>query len=498
MYLTAGTQAFARRGVRESTLFTRLARDGMRPLPLVVHPSDTCGAVVERLAESGESSALAVDDARGVVGIVTERDIAHRVTYRISADTPVERVMSRPVHLVQASEYLYQAIGRMRRYHLRHMPVVDDDGTPVGMLDLHAALGTAAGALVERIDRLTHEGTREGLKAVKDAQVEVAEQLFAEGMRATGIQGLLTAVNRDLHRRVAELCSAEMAEDGWGPPPVAYALIVMGSGGRGESFLAPDQDNGMILEDYPDERHKLVDTWFIELAERLTKDLDTIGFPLCRGNVMATNPVWRKTISQWREQTRIWMSRRGSILTRLADIFFDFRLAAGREDLADALRSHVVGLAYRNPSFIREMYGDGLNPVGLKSFGRLVTEQHYASGAKYLDLKYRGTLPLVESARLLALRHGLQAPSTLGRLAGLAEAGAVGADEYEALDGAFEYLTGLLLGQQIHDYREGRAVSNRVDLQPVSRRERRRIVESLRAIDSFQKRVKAELTADVF
>ncbi len=498
MALPAEHQMPLRPGVRESTLFTRLARDGMRPLPLVVRPSDTCGSVVERLTESGESSALVYDEARGVVGILTERDIAHRVAYRIPSETAVEQVMSRPVHLVHADEYLYQAIGRMRRYRLRHMPVVDASGTPVGMLDLHAALGTAAAPLVERIDRLTHEGTREGLKAVKDAQVEVAEQLFAEGMRATEIQDLLTAVNRDLHRRVVELCAAEMAENGWGPQPVDYALIVMGSGGRGESFLAPDQDNGMILEDYPDARHKLVDTWFIELAERMTADLDAIGFPLCRGNVMATNPVWRKTISQWREQTRIWMRRRGTILTRLADIFFDFRAAAGQDALAEDLRHHVVGLAHRNPSFIREMYGDGLNPVGLKVFGRLVTEQHFATGAKLLDLKYRGTLPLVESARLMALRHGIEAPSTLGRLAELADAGAVGAEEHEALDGAFEHLTGRLLAQQIHDYRQGRSVSNRIEIRSLTRRERSRIVESLRAIDGFQKRVKSELTADVF
>ena len=29
----------------------------------------------------------------------------------------------------------------------------------------------------------------------------------------------------------------------------------MGSGGRGESYLFPDQDNGFILADYPDAEH---------------------------------------------------------------------------------------------------------------------------------------------------------------------------------------------------------------------------------------------------
>ena len=39
---------------------------------------------------------------------------------------------------------------------------------------------------------------------------------------------------------------------------------------NGESFLFPDQDNGFILDKYPDDRHTSVDAYFIELARRVT------------------------------------------------------------------------------------------------------------------------------------------------------------------------------------------------------------------------------------
>ncbi|MSO89125.1 MAG: hypothetical protein EXQ89_04035 [Rhodospirillaceae bacterium] len=50
-----------------------------------------------------------------------------------------------------------------------------------------------------------------------------------------------------------------MQDRGRSPPPVALSLIVMGSGGRGESFLFPDQDNGIIIADYPDDAHDRID-----------------------------------------------------------------------------------------------------------------------------------------------------------------------------------------------------------------------------------------------
>ena len=65
-----------------------------------------------------------------------------------------------------------------------------------------------------------------------------------------------------------------------GAPPVPFCVIVMGSGGRGESYLYPDQDNGFILDDYPDDQHTELDAFFIKLAERMTRDLDMVGTPV--------------------------------------------------------------------------------------------------------------------------------------------------------------------------------------------------------------------------
>jgi signal-transduction protein with cAMP-binding, CBS, and nucleotidyltransferase domain len=290
-----------------------------------------------------------------------------------------------------------------------------------------------------------------------------------------------------------------MAAAGWGAPPVAFAAIVMGSGGRGESFLFPDQDNGLILADYPDAEHTQIDAFFIELADRMTGQLDQLGFPFCRGGVMAINPVWRKTLPQWRQQVTRWVAGRSEVAMQLADVLFDFRCVFGVPALAAGLRTTVLHLVQANPGFLRAMFGvQADHRAGLGWFGRLLTERDDPAHKGHINLKYAGTLPLAEAVRLLALRAGSETTGTLARLVALAAAGAVSRDEEDHLRGAFDHVTGLQLRQQINDFQAGRRVSNFVDPASLTVREIDLLKDGFRAINEFRDRIRAELTGDVF
>ena len=247
----------------QTAVFRRPCVTTWRRPPMPVATAMSRHDVVGRMAADRAPAAVVVDEAGRILGIVTEQDVVRRFPGGISRS---QAVMTAPVLTVRADDQLYRAIGFMRRHRLRHMPVVDAAGAVVGMLELHEALAVAAGPLVEDIDRLTHEDSLAGLAEVKAAQVQLAERLLADGVPAPEIQALLADINNDIHRRVLRLLVAELAARA-GPPPVPFACIVMGSGGRGESLLFPDQDNGFVLADYPDERHGEIDPWFIELAD---------------------------------------------------------------------------------------------------------------------------------------------------------------------------------------------------------------------------------------
>jgi len=471
----------------------------MAPPPAVVPEGGPVRAAVAGMSAAGTSAAVVLDEAGRLVGILTEQDVTRRIAGQDVLDQPIAVLMSRPVATVAVDQPLYEAIGFMRRRGLRHMPVVGEGGALAGMLYLDHALAAANAGLVEQIDRLTHDTTLEGLREVKAAQVELAAALFADRVPAPEIQQLISSINNDLHRRVLDLALADMAAAGWGAPPVAFAAIVMGSGGRGESFLFPDQDNGLVLADYPDAEHTRIDAFFVELAERMNGQLDQLGFPFCRGGVMAINPVWRKTLGQWRQQVTRWVVRRSEVAMQLADVLFDFRGVFGAPELAAGLRTTILELVRANPGFLRAMFGvQADHRAGLGWFGRLLTERDDPAHKGHINLKYAGTLPLAEAVRLLALRAGSEATGTLARLAGLAAAGAVSRDEEDHLRGAFDHITGLQLRQQIADFQAGRPVSNFVDPAGLTARETDLLKDGFRAINDFRGRIRAELTGDVF
>ncbi|MBM3525373.1 MAG: CBS domain-containing protein, partial [Alphaproteobacteria bacterium] len=131
-------------------VFTKKVADFMRQRYHAARPSTPIGDVLAGLAAERVSSALVVDDSGRLVGILTERDVAQRVALRVGADMAVERVMTAPVKTIAGDDLLFRAIGRMRRERLRHMPVVDDDGRPIGVLDLNEALAAAAARMVDQ------------------------------------------------------------------------------------------------------------------------------------------------------------------------------------------------------------------------------------------------------------------------------------------------------------------------------------------------------------
>jgi CBS domain-containing protein len=482
----------------QTAAFRRRVRDHMQGPPVVVPGGLPVLEVVARMTEARASAAVILEAGR-VAGILTEQDVTRRIAGRPVEGRPVADVMTRPVATIRADQPLYEAIGFMRRLGLRHMPVVDAEGGLCGMLYLRDAFAAADPSLVEHIDQLTHETTLAGLREVKAAQVRLAADLFADRVPSPEIQSLISHINNDIYRRVVQLNLDAMRGEGWGAPPVAFAAIVMGSGGRGESFLFPDQDNGFILADYPDDEHGRIDPFFIELAERMTTQMDQLGFPLCRGGVMAINPVWRKTESQWRQQVTRWIRRRSEIAMRLCDVLFDFQSVYGKADLAEELRGVILDQIRAYPGFLRAMFGvQADHRAGLGWFNRLLKERDDPAHRGEINLKYSGTLPLAEAVRLLALREGIAATGTLARIDALGAAGRISRDDHDHLHGAFDHITGLQLRQQIADYQAGRPVSNHVDPAELTARETDLLKDGFRAINDFRALVRSELTGDVF
>ena len=473
----------------QTDIFRRRVRDTLVDPPPVAACDIAVSDAVLRLSEARESGIVLVDDDCRPAGILTEADVARRVAFRLGGAEPVSAAMTSPVVTVEETEYLYRAIATMRRKALRHLPVVDAAGRLAGMLHLDRATAVLSDDLMERIDRLSEGGSETALAAVKAAEAEIAADLLADGSPVADILALITHVNNDVYRRVAEGILRETTD----APPAEFALIVMGSGGREENFLAPDQDNGLVIADYADIDHPRIDAWFIDFAERLTARMNAVGFPLCKGHVMATNPLWRKTQTQWREQIGIWMRRRSAAAVLLSDIFFDFAPVAGSAELAQPLRGLITAAMPENHPFLGDMLAqhEGMRSA-LGLFGRFRTERGM------IHLKHYGTQPVVTAIRLLALKAGVPSVSTLARIQALGEAGVLDADERAEITDAFNTVCRLLLQSQIASFEAGAPATNYVAPTKLRRAERRDLRLAFRTIDSLCDRVRADFTGEIF
>jgi signal-transduction protein with cAMP-binding, CBS, and nucleotidyltransferase domain len=447
--------------------------------------------LVARMREAGESKALITDAHGQIAGILTAEDLLERALFVVEPDQPVSAALRRRVPALHEHDRLYRGLAEMRRQRRNCLPVVDAAGGPIGLVRLEAVLGSGFGGLLGELDPAVTSESRPPSPDARAAQARLAAALLAADEPAMEVIGLINALNDDVTATVLRQALASMAEAGWGEPPVSFAVLVMGSAGRAESLLRPDQDNGFILADHLDSEHESIDRFFVELAQRFTRGLEQAGFPLCEGNVMATNPLWRKPLAQWQTQMTGWMRARGNQEIMFTDIFFDFRAISGPAELAAVLRRHVTAAARDNLPFLAQiswLQHDRTSSVDL--FGQLIaTDGPDADG---LDLKLRGSKPLVEIVRLLALKNGVEATGTPARLAALVEAGVLAEEDAGRLSEDVAFLLELLLRHQIGRISARRASDNCVEPESLGRPERERLVQVFRDIDRWRQRLVAD------
>ena len=460
----------------DSYIFERRVDDVMSTPVVTLGADATLREAAALMTERRIGAVLVGNPGSPPEGIVTERDVM-RAAASLSmepARTRLRGVMSKPVQTIGAGEPLYRALGRMDSGGFRHLCVVDVAGRAVGMLSQRDLLRHRARASLSLGDDVARAEDAVGLAAAFGKVAEVAECLVAEGVRAIEVARMVSGEARALTARAAEIVERRMAAAGR-PAPAQWCVFVLGSAGRGESLLSLDQDNALIhAGDSTD------DAWFAEFGAGVADLLDDIGLPRCKGGVMAANPEWRGTRSEWRRRIAEWLGRARSQDLLNVDIFFDLMPVAGDAALARELHADAVAAASQSRIFLAllaESVGNMSPSLGL--FGTLRTQ------AGRIDLKRGALLPLVGLSRTLALRAGSLELSTPGRLQAAAAAGHIVDSDCRMLVDAHADLLELVLRQQLADLAAGVRPSARVAVQPLGRERRRRLASELRRLEEM-------------
>jgi len=443
----------------DSYPYRHRVRDVMHTSPQIVEPGmKVSEALAQMMARQTSSVFVKPAGPGGAHGILTERDVLRGIDGQGAGalSKPVGSLAKFPLVAISQDEFVYRAVTTMAGGGFRHLGVVNDAGELTGALSARDLLKQRAGGAVLLGDSIDAAATPAELGRVWAGLTTVVRGLVSEDVDSRDIASVVSRELRALTARACALAEEQMKADGRGEPPQRYAMFVLGSGGRGESLLAMDQDNAIIFEN--GDEGGPVDEWFARLGQIVADTLNDAGVSYCKGNIMASHPAWRKDAARWRATVSEWLtkSRPDDILD--SDIFFDAVGVHGDRSMVDELVGEAVAAAGTAKDFLRAMglrTGDFETPVGW--LGRFKLDDGR------IDLKKCGLLPVFSCARVLALRHGFRVRSTPGRLAAARDLGLEGLYMADDLIEAHRVILDLILRQQLRDIEAGLKLGNKVD-----------------------------------
>lgn len=462
----------------DSYPYRHRVRDVMATPAEIVPASTSLRDALRRMMGVGVSSLFVSPVmAGGQMGIITERDILRTIDHGPEAwqARQVIEVASFPLETVADGDFLYRAFGRMRRKKFRHLGVTDESGRLVGALTQRDLLRQRADEAIALTDALGEAAGIGELASVWRKLSEAANALLSEGVAGRDIAGIISGEIQALTARAASMAEMEVSRGLPRPAKLRYAVLVLGSGGRGESLLALDQDNAMVF-DGDDEGSN----WLAQLAARMNGILDEIGVPFCKGGVMARNAEWRKNLVDWRQKIANWLSRSSPEDILDADIFFDAAPVFGDDTLADTLLADAFAAAAHSDVFLKLM---SVNAAGAAPpLGWLRGFKLEEDGRA--DLKKGGIMPIFSAARVLALQHGIRERSTFARLMAARGKGNAHPRLVDAIAESHQIILTAILHQQIADIARGSPPSNRVDPRQLPETERSQLKWALEQVRS--------------
>lgn len=362
-------------------------------------------------------------------GILTDADICRSVSQRHDPDSTLCRDYAKfKLRTVAAHQDISEALLTMIRHRVHRLPVLDDDGQILGVLgqtDLLAYLNQHSQLISVQIDNATD------VDSLHQAVEQIGQYIRAQqqnGIKIGVISRMVQTLNAQVFTKLWRMLVPEMVFEN-------TCVIVMGSEGRGEQIMRTDQDNALIIRNgfnHPD---------LGEYAEQFNQALAQMGYPLCDGNIMMNNDMWRQSLSRFEKQISSWFAQRQPESNIWLAAVLDASYVCGDESLLTALRKHMQ-VAYSNadPMFVRKFASAALQFGEVSQWWQKFAPLIGKPASQDIDLKKAGLFPLVHGIRALALEnHLLDAVSSKARLKALVRAGAMNEKRAETLLETLEF-----------------------------------------------------------
>ena len=480
-------QQFAQRASDQQTLNSPLSGIGSRT-PITVTPDTPLRAAMETMSQAKVGSLVVTSEDRKPVGMFTRSDLLDRVLLADLPHTaPISEAMSTTLFILEEQATAYDAMLAMATHGIRHILVSDAEGRLTGVVserDLFALQRVGLRQIRQTIEEAVNVDAL--LQSVTDVR-QLSFNMLAQGIGAEQLTQFISALNDAITRRVIQLNLDKHNFDG-----IEWAWLAFGSEGRDEQTFSTDQDNGIVFICEDQNMLEPLRQRFLTFALDVNKDLDRCGFPLCKGNIMASNPQWCLSLDEWKNQFSQWIRQPHPDALLNATIFFDFRPLFGKHDLAEAMRRHLLQQTQSSPMFLRAMAKNALDvepPLGkIRDF---LTDLEPGQPGK-IDLKKYGSRIFVDVARIYALASGVHNTNSVQRLRISAKRLNIREDEINAVLEGLDFIQLLRLQHQYLEGEPGRQGDNLINPDKLNELDRRILKESFRQARKIQTRLKLD------
>jgi CBS domain-containing protein len=474
-------------GDGERLLYSLSVADVAKRPAFLCNPETTIRAAAQLMAATGSTSVFVADSSKRATGVVTDNDFADKVVACARPlDAPVTEIMSSPVIGVEATGPLFYAMVQMLSHNIHHL-LVTRSGVAESVLTNHDLLLLQGKSPLTLIRHVGQQSNMDELVAAQARTSELIPLLMREGAKPSHVTRIVAELNDRVVAKILELGEKEL-----GPPPAPYCWVVMGSEGRQEQTFKTDQDNGLIYDDVSGSEARTTEKYFEGLAKFASTALERCGYPPCEGGFMAANPRWRQPLTAWKNNFGMWITDPVQKTVEDAFILFDMRAVAGNPHLYDELWRHIRGLL-SSANLFKSMFAfvsvNHKPPLGF--FRQLVVERS-GQHKNELDLKLKGTGPIVNAARIWSLEAGIEEINTVDRLQALERAGTVEGKLLADLREGLEFLTSLRLEHQLQQAKSGTPISNYINPASLSPLQKGLLKEAFGAITRAQTLIKAK------
>ncbi len=456
--------------------------------PLKIQANDSIQLAAQLMAKES-TSALLVEILPDVAsceaynapayGIVTDWDLTSKaLAVGMSHDTPVSQIISEKVVALDQNDYVYEAMLAMLRHNISHLPIIKND-VPIGILADTDIIRYESQNSLLIVNSIFHQNSVNELQEISEQVKHCFVRMIDEDSNSHMIGTAMAVIGKSFKQRLLELAELE-----FGPPPVPYCFLALGSMARDEQLIVTDQDNALILDNqFEPDKH---DVYFSKLAKFVSDGLAACGYRYCSGDIMATNSKWRKTYQQWEACFEEWIENPNPQALLNSSIFFDLEGVWGETQWSINLNKFIRRKASESPRFLACLARNALNRTPPLGFFKNFVMESDGDHKHSINLKRRGTAPIADLIRVHALAIASQSRNSFNRLEDIIDSGMIPAERGHDLKNALEFISMVRIRHQALDIEAGMEPDNSIEPDNLSGFERRNLKDAFKILSNAQ------------